>query len=37
MHSFLKYIGGLNKGRLGAEDLERADDFAQRVMEKMKE
>jgi flavodoxin len=35
-NSFLKYFGGLNKGRPDAEDLERADDFAQGLIEKMK-
>jgi flavodoxin len=32
---FLKYIGGLNKGRPNAEDLERARAFAQRLQRQM--
>ncbi len=28
-NSFIKYIGGMNKGRPNAEDLERAEEFAQ--------
>lgn len=27
-NSFLKYIGGINKGRPNAEDLKRAEEFA---------
>jgi flavodoxin len=31
-NSFLKYIGGLNKGRPNAEDLKRAEEFAHHLM-----
>lgn len=34
-NSFLKYFGGLNKGRPNAEDLKRAEDFAQGLKQKM--
>jgi flavodoxin len=34
-NSFLKYFGGLNKGRPNAEDLRRAEEFAQGLMQKM--
>jgi flavodoxin len=34
-NSFLKLFGGLNKGRPNAEDLERAEEFAQGLKEKM--
>jgi flavodoxin len=34
-NSFLKYFGGLNKGRPNAEDLKRADEFAQGLKRKM--
>lgn len=30
-NSFLKYFGGMNKGRPNAEDLERAEEFAQNL------
>jgi flavodoxin len=33
-NSFLKYIGGLNKGRPNAEDLKRAEEFARNLKEK---
>jgi flavodoxin len=35
-NSFLKYFGGLNKGRPNAEDLKRAEEFAQGLKRKMK-
>jgi flavodoxin len=31
-NSFLKYIGGMNKGRPNAEDLKHAEEFAQRLL-----
>jgi len=31
-NSFLKYIGGMNKGRPNAEDIKNAEDFARRLM-----
>jgi flavodoxin len=34
-NSFLKYFGGLNKGRPNAEDLERAEEFAVGLKKKM--
>jgi len=34
-YSFLKYIGGLSKGRPNAKDLERARVFAQRLLRRM--
>ncbi|HEY3420928.1 MAG TPA: flavodoxin family protein [Methanomassiliicoccales archaeon] len=34
-NSFLKYFGGLNKGRPNAEDLKRAEGFAQGLKQKM--
>jgi flavodoxin len=33
-NSFLKYIGGLNKGRPNAEDLKHAEEFAQNLKQK---
>ncbi len=33
-NSFLKYFGGLNRGRPNAEDLERAEEFARDLLEK---
>ena len=33
-NSFLKYFGGLNKGRPNAEDLEHAEEFARNLKEK---
>ena len=34
-YSILKYVGGLNKGRPNAKDLERAEAFAQRLQQEM--
>ena len=34
-NSFLKYFGGLNKGRPNAEDLKRAEEFAHGLKQKM--
>ena len=36
-NSFLKYFGGLNKGRPNAEDLKNAGTFARYMMEKARE
>jgi flavodoxin len=36
-NSFLKYFGGLNKGRPNAEDLRNAEAFAREMMEKARE
>jgi flavodoxin len=36
-NSFLKYFGGLNKGRPNAEDLKNAETFARQMMEKARE
>ena len=33
---FLRYFGGLNKGRPNAEDLKRAEDFARGLTQKMR-
>jgi flavodoxin len=33
-NSFLKYFGGLNKGRPNAEDLKHAEEFAQNIQKK---
>jgi flavodoxin len=33
-NSFLKYFGGINKGRPNAEDLKRAEEFAQNLQRK---
>jgi flavodoxin len=33
-NSFLKFFGGLNKGRPNAEDLKNAEEFARNVKEK---
>jgi flavodoxin len=30
-NSFMKYLGGMNKGRPNAEDLKHAEDFAQKL------
>jgi flavodoxin len=30
-NSFMKYVGGMNKGRPNAEDLKHAEDFAQKL------
>jgi flavodoxin len=32
-NAFLKYLGGINKGRPNAEDLKRAEEFAQNLKE----
>ncbi|MFX1449797.1 MAG: flavodoxin family protein, partial [Promethearchaeota archaeon] len=34
-NSFLKYFGGINKGRPNAEDLKNAEEFAQILKQKM--
>ncbi len=34
-NSFLKYIGGMNRGRPNAEDLKHAEEFAQNLMRKI--
>ncbi len=36
-NSFLKYIGGMNKGRPNAEDLRRAEEFALNLRQKLRE
>ncbi|MEN6368793.1 MAG: flavodoxin family protein [Thermotogota bacterium] len=36
-NSFLRFFGGLNKGRPNAEDLKRAEDFARNLEEKMRD
>ncbi|BAI60497.1 conserved hypothetical protein [Methanocella paludicola SANAE] len=36
-NSFLKYIGGMNKGRPNAEDLKQAEEFALGLKQKLKE
>jgi flavodoxin len=36
-NSFLKYIGGMNKGRPNAEDLRQAEEFALSLKQKLKE
>jgi flavodoxin len=36
-NSFLKYLGGLNKGRPNEEDLERAEAFARGLLQELKE
>jgi flavodoxin len=36
-NSFLRYLGGLNKGRPNAEDLKRAEEFAQGLRQELKE
>ena len=35
-NSFLRFFGGINKGRPNAEDLKRAEDFAQSLEQKMR-
>lgn len=35
-NSFLKYIGGMNKGRPNAEDLKHAEEFAQNLKQNMR-
>ena len=34
-NSFLKYFGGINKGRPNAEDLKRAEEFAQKLKQNL--
>jgi flavodoxin len=34
-NSFMKYFGGMNKGRPNAEDLENAEEFAQRLKQNL--
>jgi flavodoxin len=34
-NSFLKYFGGINKGRPNAEDLKRAEEFAREIKQNM--
>ena len=34
-NSFMKYFGGMNKGRPNAEDLKRAEDFAQNLKQNL--
>lgn len=34
-NSFLKYLGGMNKGRPNAEDLNNAEDFAQKLIQNL--
>ncbi|MHA2031901.1 MAG: flavodoxin family protein [Candidatus Kariarchaeaceae archaeon] len=34
-NSFLKYLGGINKGRPNAEDLKQAEEFAQSLKQKL--
>jgi hypothetical protein len=36
-NSFLKYFGGMNKGKPDAEDLEHAEEFAQQLITKQLE
>jgi len=36
-NSFMKYFGGMNKGRPNAEDLKRAEEFAQNLKQKLKQ
>jgi len=36
-NSFLRFFGGINKGRPNAEDLKRAEDFAQDLKRKMRD
>ena len=36
-NSFLKYIGGMNRGRPNAEDLRHAEEFAMSLKQKLKE
>jgi flavodoxin len=33
-NSFMKYFGGMNKGRPNAEDLKHAEEFAQNLKQK---
>jgi flavodoxin len=34
-NSFMKYLGGMNKGRPNAEDLKHAEEFAQNLMQNL--
>jgi flavodoxin len=34
-NSFMRYFGGMNKGRPNAEDLKNAEEFAQNLMQKL--
>lgn len=34
-NSFLKFFGGMNKGRPNAEDLRHAEEFAQNLKQKL--
>ncbi|MHA2027340.1 MAG: flavodoxin family protein [Candidatus Thorarchaeota archaeon] len=34
-NSFLKYVGGMNKGRPNAEDLKHAEEFAQNLLQNL--
>ncbi|MHA2085575.1 MAG: flavodoxin family protein [Candidatus Thorarchaeota archaeon] len=34
-NSFLRFVGGMNKGRPNAEDLKNADEFAQNLMQSL--
>ncbi len=34
-NSFMKYLGGMNKGRPNAEDLKNAEEFAKHIMQKL--
>ena len=36
-NSFLKYLGGMNKGRPNAEDLNAAEEFAQDLIQQLSE
>ena len=36
-NSFLKYFGGMNKGRPNAEDLKNAEKFAQKLKQNLQE
>ena len=34
-NSFMKYFGGMNKGRPNAEDLKHAEEFAQKLKQNL--
>jgi flavodoxin len=36
-NGFLKYFGGMNKGRPNAEDLKHAEEFAQKIKQDLQE
>ncbi|MFX0059391.1 MAG: flavodoxin family protein [Candidatus Hodarchaeota archaeon] len=36
-NSFLKYFGGMNKGRPNSEDIKQAEDFAQNLKQKLQQ